>query len=1509
VTNSTASNSGAINVNYYMTVKDNFSNCSTQDPKCTDAKGTLSDPVNGLRLVAIRCFSDEAGTANVACESASLRSVRLVKGVMETIWPGGATNATTDIAGVVRDRNATVQYGNVGGTGSEQLSTFPGLPNDGKPDEYFGRPIVFSQAGALSTQPISVKINPRRNDTSNPALLGSTTLTNTSNPVVQGSDVLRIGGTRQDLDGNWRKKVVSGAGSPSPSDECAAQALSTYSSQGNGCGAEVVGVPIQSLSNPNCNGLATAVANRAVVNATGNNGSQAGPGANATVVSVNQAALSPQVFSSQSHGACFMGGSEFEKNSPIVLSPRINNQLMAAGGGDTPRILSDIPAQSLFDQVNTIAGLAAGKSDNLALIVYLPSWATQSTQDETGTTALTVQSRQTLDAQNNPVAVPIGGAGNKAGGKASYTVAFTAVQPVGQTFALANVAQQSVNTLAALAGQIQTNSVAFQAQSSDVGSAGANLITGGIQTLSPNNLPGNGRQIISVTGRGFAKVTGVPQNVKAEGAAGGGLASQTYRYVVTAATTATPQAATINGVDLPANQMWTQGEVSTEVSVNPGATGQVTITWNHVPGATHYNVYRDVVLTGTTPSFGNAKRISVVYDSGGGTQTGALARTAPTALGFVSGSTVGVVDNGLSADVVGPPLVKATAYADDAGATYPAYGRPCAAYASPAVTFGYCPKIEILSGTIGATGGTNLATGVFDTRSTSLFAVRTGEVLKGVGVVRTGEATTVTPYSRTSSTGLLQLDAGATTLASTNVLALTANTVGYQSSNQVSFEVQTPDLYGLTLSKYGVRITNPNHPSLPLDVRGKVLVLSDSISVQPQAIDAYTPGSIGRISTGNTLVIKGSGFQKGSIVQLGVHTTAACPTGTAPTLTKSGLVTNPPAVSAPKVSGTNCFVSKSHILNRDGNTRKELGTWYAAGYNSETAVPGTVDPVTGLASKDLAVGAQGGPLTDANALPWFSFDHNKVEVNNAGQITIKDITVTNVADAPVGVAAKVFNPDGSVVIGATFGIAAPGIEQIVQVDTNGAQWLSAAQAQTVKLRFQASSPNTFMNSATGLPPTVRISCYATATSADVAAGFKLINPDGTSSTTTVTEGGGFDPCLNASTGATTVGVTQVGDLKVIARSAMGDAVEGTFSIAPDAKVALRKFIMTNGDAAVFSNYFSISQAPTFSKLSYTSGTNRIVTDLVASSTTVGGTTTTLATTATKGFNVEGRLPRGATRRVLVTGSGFVRGSFAPMVDPMASGSAAAVTDQQNDSECGSCFGYRSNNTSLVNSAHTPIITPKIEFSNTGVSVAPSQTTVVRDAGTQLSIQLTTGQSTDLAQPYIATQRLTAVVTVAPGASAGPVTMTITNPDGGKVIVPNAFVVDGVPTIDVTRNSAITGTSIVTDNDASIKQGEQKLTSNAIFIYGSGFFNFEGRTPEVRISGSGVRVLSTRLSKVDPGTSTGQTVSDTDGNLYDTVLRVELAAETTAETGPRNVTVVLPDGQSVPMPNGLRVTTP
>ena len=1490
VTNSTASNSGAINVNYYMTVKDNFSNCSTQDPKCTDAKGTLSDPVNGLRLVAIRCFLDPEGTVNVACESASLRSVRPVKGVMETIWPGGATNATTDIAGVVRDRNETVQYGNVGGTGSEAISNFPGLPNGGNASDYFGRPIVFARAGALSTQPISVKINPRRNDTNNPAQLGSSQLTNTANPVVQGSDVLRIGGTLQDLDGNWaRAALAGGAAAASGYQACGDIAVSQYSTNLTGCGAEIVGVPIQTLSNPNCNGIATNAPNRAVVNATGNQGSQAGPGANPTVISVNDAARAPQVFSTQSQGACFMGGSDYEKNAPIVLSPRINNQLMAAGGGDTPRIVSDIPAQSLFDQVNTIAGLGAGKSDSFALIVYLPSWSTQSTQDEVASTSLTVQSRQTVDAQNNPVSVPIGGAGNKSGGRASYTVAFTAVQPVGQTFALANVAQQSVNTLQALAGQIQANNAAFQAQSSDTAVVGtdATLLTGGIQTLSPNLLPGNGRQIISVTGRGFAKVTAIPQNVKVEKSDfGGTIATGTYKYVVTAGKSAITGTGGAAVAAAPANnESWDQGEPSTEVTVTTtGTASQTTITWNLVPGADNYNIYRK------GPGATDVKRISVV----GAT---AAANSVPGVAGFQAGAVVGVVDNG------GATLLT------DHASTFPAVGRPCVQYAASA-TFGMCPKIEILgTGGIDATGGTALNTGVFDTVSSTAFAVRTGEVLKGQsGVARSGQNTvSVTAYAsatdgeNSGARGVLQLDASKTTGAVDNYLAGTDNTVGFLSSNQVTFEVQSPNLYGGTITKYGVRITNPGHPSLPLDLRGKVLALSDSLSVQPQAIDSYTPGSIGRISTGNTLVIKGSGFQKGSIVQLGVYSK----TTTVSNLAKANLVQASGDMLNGKVNGTtNTFVSKSHIVNRLANTRTELGTWYATGYDKEAAAPSGSDAIGTLYSKDYPAGALAADTT-INAKPWFSYDHNKVVVNNAGQITVTDITLTNVNDAPVVVAAKVFNPDGSVVEGALFKIAAPGIEQIVQVDGGGSQWLSAAQGRTVKLRFQATSANTFLNTAGGLPPTVKISCYAVSTGNSSPNGSKQINAEGAqiAASAVSATNQAYDPCFNSATGSTNVGVSQVGDLKVISRSSAGDAVEGTFAIAADATVALRKFIMTNGDAAVFSNYFSISQAPTFAQVSYTSGTNRIVADNIAQ--------TTLSSAPAAGFNVVGKLPRGATRRVLITGTGFVRGSFAPMPDPLGApsttganggtigesqagqASVAADVAASTDSDCASCFGLRSAS-SMVNAAKAATTTPKIEFSNAGVSVNAALTTVTRDAAVDLNMATSAAQTVALAQPFIATQRLTAVFSVTSDAVAGPVTMTITNPDGGKIIVPNAFIVDGVPTIDVTRNSVITGAAIVTESIASIKQGEVKAAATSIFIYGSGFFG----APQVAVSGTGVRVTSVRLSTIDPGTTTGQTVTDTDTNLFDTVLRVELAAESTAPRGSRDITIVLPDGQSV-----------
>jgi len=970
VTNSTASNSGAINVNYYMTVKDNFSTCSTQDPTCTDAKGTLSDVTNGLRLVAIRCFKDTAGTENVACESSSLRSVRLVKGVMETIWPSGATNATTDIAGIVRDRNETVQYGNVAGTGSEALSAFPGLPNSGNASDYFGRPIVFAKAGALSTQPISVKINPRRSDTNNPAQLGTGALTNTLKPVVQGSDVLRIGGTVQDLDGNWaRAAMATGSAAPSGAQSCGNTKISAYGTSPalDGCGAEVVGVPIQTLSNPNCNGLATSAANRAVVNATGNQGSQAGPGANPTVISVNQAALAPQVFSSQSQGACFMGGSEFEKNAPIVLSPRINNQLMAAGAGETPRILSDIPAQSLFDQANTIAGLGAGKSDQLALIVYLPSWSTQSTQDEVATTSLTVQSRQTLDAQNNPVSVPTGGVGNKTGGRASYTVAFTAVQPVGQTFALANVAQQSVNTLQALAGQINTNSAAFQAQSTDVGVAGAALISGGIQTLSPNSLPGLGKQVISVTGRGFAKVTGVPQNVKAEASSTAGslaaaAATSTYRYRVTAVIArdagglVTPAALTL--VD---NKDWQQGEPSTEVKVDvaPGSSGQVTITWNLVPGATHYNVFRNVV-DGSGSNQTYDKRIQIQATGTSSAET----RSTPSPLGFKAGAQFGVVDNGGAATDSPPNGVVASSVYEASG-KYPAVGRPCVAYASPSY-FGTCPRLEVFdTGPIGVTGGT----------PSTAFTVTTGEVLKASGGTLRSGATQV--YVPATSTGLLQ-DADKWTDAVNSVFATTADTVGFLSANQVSFQA-TPNVV-TSLTRYGIRITNPGHESLPLDVRSKVMTLADSISVIPQATTKFTPPVIGKVSSGNTLVIEGTGFQQGAVVQLGFYGTNTSDVPVRAAISKSnGVSTN--------------FVSRSHIKNRSDAdvTSQKLGTWYASGYNDDItdsqvnaasisnsiSLTSRIDLATGLVVKELGTVSVGSTQTASANVPFFSYDHKK----------------------------------------------------------------------------------------------------------------------------------------------------------------------------------------------------------------------------------------------------------------------------------------------------------------------------------------------------------------------------------------------------------------------------------------------------------------------------------------------------------------------------------------------------
>jgi len=413
----------------------------------------------------------------------------------------------------------------------------------------------------------------------------------------------------------------------------------------------------------------------------------------------------------------------------------------------------------------------------------------------------------------------------------------------------------------------------------------------------------------------------------------------------------------------------------------------------------------------------------------------------------------------------------------------------------------------------------------------------------------------------------------------------------------------------------------------------------------------------------------------------------------------------------------------------------------------------------------------------------------------------------------------------------------------------------------------------------------------------------------------------YDPCLSPSTGARDIGVSQVGNLKVIASNATpafstpdsgeGDIVEGTFTISSNAVVGLRRFTMTNGDAAVFSNYFSISQAPTFTRLTYTSGTNRIVADTVSA---IRSGNLTLAQDPNANFNVEGKLPRGATRRVLISGTGFVRGSFASMADPLISGSKAARpqgTSAGTTAPCtglfgsdatsvgtnGSCFGGRSSS-SLVQAAYGATTTPKITFSNAGVSVNQSLTTVVRDNGTDLSMATDAGQSTHIEDPFIATNRLSAVVTIQDNAPAGPVTMTVVNPDGGTIVIPNAFIVDGVPTLDVARTGIISlnDSSIVTSSDAKIKQGQNKSgATDAIYIYGSGFFkggSGDLRQPQVLINGTGVRVTGVEVGNRNATSPNG------DNNQYDTVLRVDLAVESTAPIGKRFITVILPDGQSI-----------
>jgi hypothetical protein len=1045
-------------------------------------------------------------------------------------------------------------------------------------------------------------------------------------------------------------------------------------------------------------------------------------------------------------------------------------------------------------------------------------------------------------------------------------------------------------------------------------------------------------------------VTGVPQNVKAEASVSGGtLDAATYKYRVTAVISrSSAGAVTETNYEVANNKDWNQGEPSTEVTAVLSATGQVTVTWNLVPGATHYNVFRNVVdSNGYNQTY--AKRFQIeAKDSG--------TRSVPSSDGFRAGAQFGIVDTGSNGTA-------------DTG-KYPAVGRPCVAYASPSF-FGMCPKIEIFAtGPIPVTGGT----------ATTDFTVKTGEVVRGSnGIPRSGATTDYKEAGIGGASEDLLQSADKLTDAKIGRYKETADTVGFLSSNQVTFQA-TPKVVK-SLTRYGVRITNPQHESLPLDVRAKVMTFQDSITVIPQAITKYTPPVIGKLSSGNTLVIEGAGFQKGAIVQLGFYGTD---TGG-----------DPVRADAAKTDGVSTnFVSRSHIKNRtaDSVTSDKLGTWYATrsgaldattvqqGFNGDItnaqvsaarngtslSADGTVandkefDPATGLVVKEfgsVGVGKEQRAVPPGSSdpflrVPFFSYDHTKVEVNTDTKITIKDLTVTNafkIANEQGTVAAKVFNPDGSVVEGATFNIAAPGIEQIVQHDTAAfpfKAWLSAAQGQTVKLHFKGIASNTdFKGPARDskfAQPTMTIACYAKATAADVTAGKK--KADGSAAVA----GQEYDPCLNPNTGARDIGITQVGNLRVITASSItaanpfgstpdngqGNIVEGDFVISPTAVVSLRRFTMVNGDAAVFSNYFSISQAPTFTRATYTSGTNRIVADTVAAIGTGGFGGTILSSDKNANFNVEGHLPRGATRRVLISGTGFVRGSFAPMADPNVAGSEDAVTQTSLDTakcsgnaadnpgasggQSGSCFGQRSNN-SLVSSPVSEKTTPRITFSNSGVSLAGDAdkdgfsdlTTVVPDAATNLSMATTTTQSAVVEHPFLATNRLTAVVQVAPGATAGPVTMTITNPDGGKVIVPNAFIVDGVPTVNVTRDTAITTaessavttgspTGIVRESVASIKQGEVKSGTTNIYIYGSGFFG----VPQVSVSGTGVRV-----TKVTLGVKPADGADTNDGEMYDTVMRVELTAESTAPTGTRDITIVLPDGQSVTKTGAFTVNAP
>src|SRR5438067_1367657 len=97
---------------------------------------------------------------------------------------------------------------------------------------------------------------------------------------------------------------------------------------------------------------------------------------------------------------------------------------------------------------------------------------------------------------------------------------------------------------------------------------------------------------------------GPPQNLTLATAAGGSLAAATYLYKVTA----------IDG---------TSGETtaSNEASIATGANGKNTLTWNVVPNATGYNVYRSTITNNEVLMSGSTTAILPIPQVAIGTST------------------------------------------------------------------------------------------------------------------------------------------------------------------------------------------------------------------------------------------------------------------------------------------------------------------------------------------------------------------------------------------------------------------------------------------------------------------------------------------------------------------------------------------------------------------------------------------------------------------------------------------------------------------------------------------------------------------------------------------------------------------------------------------------------------------------------------------------------------------------------------------------------------------------